>query len=97
MSTTIWTAAFWKGLGERAIKTAAQGFLYGSGLSVAVVQLGDGTGLAFVDVPWLLGAQTAVVMAVFSAVTSIGNASFTAGEPAALPAGGGRHRLDPVE
>lgn len=94
---TIWSVAFWKGLGERAIKTAAQGFVYGSGLSIVVAQVGDGTGVALVDVPWLLGAQSALVLAVFSAVTSIGNASFTAGEPAAVPAAdGGRHRLDPA-
>lgn len=75
----MWTRAFWRGLGERAVKTAAQGFVYGTGLSVVVAGVGDGTGIAFVDVPWLLGAQTAVVMAAFSAVTSIGNADFTAG------------------
>lgn len=75
----IWTGAFWRGLGERAVKTAAQGFVYGTGLSVMVTELGDGAGVAFVDVPWLLGLQTAAVLAVFSAVTSIGNADFTAG------------------
>lgn len=75
----IWTLAFWKGAAERAIKTAAQGFIYGTGLSMLVTGLGDGTGIAFVDVPWLLGVQSAVVMAVFSVVTSIGNPSFTAG------------------
>ena len=86
----MWTKQFWQGLGERAGKTAAQGFLYGTGLSMMVTGLGDGTGIAFVDVPWLLGAQTAVVMAVFSAVTSIGNADFTAGAPGYT----GQHRAE---
>lgn len=76
---TIWTSAFWKGLGERAIKTFAQGFLYGTGLSLMVTGLGEGTGIAFVDVPWLLGLQSGAVLAIFSGVTSIGNAKFTAG------------------
>lgn len=100
MSGTIWSAAFWRGLGERAIKTAAQGFIYGTGLSVVVTEVGTGTGIALVDVPWLLGAQTALVMAAFSAVTSIGNADFTAGgDPGAAIGGGGyegRHRLGPA-
>lgn len=67
----IWTGDFWRGAADRAVKTAAQGFLYGTGLSMMVTGLGDGTGIAFVDVPWLLGLQSAVVMAVFSTVTSI--------------------------
>lgn len=85
----MWTRAFWLGLGERAGKTAAQGFLYGTGLSMTVAAVGDGTGIAFLDVPWLLGLQTAAVMAIFSAVTSVGNANFTAGTGYT-----GQHRLD---
>lgn len=77
----MWTRAFWRGLGERAVKTAAQGFVYGTGLSVTIGAVGDGAGIALVDVPWLLGLQTAAVMAIFSAVTSVGNADFTAGRP----------------
>lgn len=75
----VWTKAFWKGLAERAIKSAAQGFIYGAGLSVLVAEVGDGAGVALVDVPWMLGLQTAFVLAVLSAVTSVGNAQFTAG------------------
>ena len=43
-----------------------------------------------IDVPWLLGLNTAAVMAIFSLGTSIGNADFTAG-----PGGyTGQHRLE---
>lgn len=86
----IWTKAFWKGLGERGIKSAAQGFLTGAGLSITATQIGDGTGVALFDVPWLLGIESAVIMFVFSAITSIGNAHFTAGVPEVE----GRHALD---
>lgn len=76
---TIWTRAFWQGAGERSIKSAVQGFFTGAGMSVVATQVGDGAGVMLIDVPWLLGINTAVVMAIFSFGTSIGNANFTAG------------------
>lgn len=75
----MWTRAFWKGAGERSIKSAVQGFFTGAGMSVVATQVGDGAGVMLIDVPWLLGINTAVVMAIFSIGTSIGNADFTAG------------------
>lgn len=76
---TIWTKMFWMGAGERSIKSAIQGFFTGAGMSVVATQVGDGAGVLLIDVPWLLGLNTAAVMAIFSLGTSIGNANFTAG------------------
>lgn len=70
----MWTADFWKGLGERAIKTFLQ-----AGLAAAAV---DGVVAGTTDltnVPWLAIASVALVATVFSIATSIGNADFTAG------------------
>lgn len=71
----MWTKAFWKGLGERAIKTFAQS----SVASAAVAVVGNSTGLT--DINWLQVASIAGLATVLSALTSIGNASFTAGTP----------------
>lgn len=76
----MFTILFWRGLLERAIKTFCQGFVYGTGLSITVTSISDGTGIAFLDVPWILGLQSGAILAIFSAVTSIGNADFTAGK-----------------
>lgn len=73
-SSSMWTAAFWKGAGERAIKTAAQTF-------VAVVGVtGVGTTLGFGQVNWITDLSVTGVATILSFVTSIGNASFTAGK-----------------
>lgn len=66
----IFTLAFWKGAGERAIKTAAQALLAVFVVGVPIYELDIMAGLAI--------AATATVA---SLLTSIGNASFTAGEP----------------
>lgn len=72
----MWTRAFWKGLGERAIKTLLQTF-------VAVVGVnGVGTTMGLGQVNWLTDLSIAAVAALLSVATSIGNASFTAGAPA---------------
>lgn len=70
----IWTKAFWKGLGERAIKTFFQ-----SGVA-AVAALGIEAGVnGIADVNWVTVASIAALATVLSAATSIGNADFTAG------------------
>lgn len=63
------TIAFWKGAGERAIKTAAQTLL-------AVI--GTGT-LGILDVDWMQALSVTALATVASVLTSIGNADFTAG------------------
>jgi hypothetical protein len=64
----IWTAAFWKGAGERAIKTAAQALLAVFVVGVSVFDIDPQAALAI--------AATAVVA---SLLTSIANADFVAG------------------
>jgi hypothetical protein len=79
----IWTIAFWKGAGERAVKTAAQTF-------VAVVGVtGIGSTLGLGDVNWVADLSITGLATLLSLVTSIGNADFTAGPPAAI--------IEPVE
>jgi hypothetical protein len=74
----IWTLAFWKGAGERAIKTAAQTF-------VAIVGVtGVGSTLGLGDVPWTTDLSVTGVAVILSLVTSIGSADFTSGPPAAI-------------
>ena len=65
----IWTVAFWKGAGERAIKTFFQTFVALIGTSAVILQ----------DVDWLFILSGSVLAAVLSIATSIGNANFTAG------------------
>lgn len=68
----LWTAAFWKGLGERAIKTAAQA------LAAAIVTVAaDAAGIF--DVSWNAVISMAALTTLMSILTSIGNADFTAG------------------
>lgn len=68
----IFTIAFFKGLGERAIKTFAQAL-------VAII--GAGT-VGILDVNWTEALSVAALAALVSALTSIGNADFVAGKPA---------------
>jgi hypothetical protein len=67
----IWTKAFWKGLSERGIKTAAQTL---AGL-VAV------SGLGILDVDWQQALSVTALVTLASVLTSIGTADFVAGEP----------------
>lgn len=73
----IWTGKFWKGAGERLLKTFVQSTL--AALLVAV-----GTATSAWDVQWLDSGYDALgigLMAAFlSLATSIGNADFTSGE-----------------
>ena len=65
----IWTADFWRGCAERAVKTAAQTFVATVGVSAAGI----------LDVDWVTVASVTALATVLSVVTSIGNAEFTAG------------------
>ena len=65
----IWTKAFWKGAGERAVKTFFQTFVALIGTSAVILQ----------DVDWLFIGSGSTLAAILSLATSIGNADFTAG------------------
>lgn len=65
----IWTKAFWKGSGERSIKTFAQTF-------VGYIVVGT-TGL--LDLDYVTAASVAGAAALASLLTSVGNADFVAG------------------
>ena len=65
----IWTKAFWKGAGERAVKTFFQTFVALIGTSAVILQ----------DVDWLFIGSGSTLAAILSLATSIGNAEFTAG------------------
>ena len=79
----ICTLVFWKGAGERAIKTFFQVF-------VAMITLSVGTNfipsVGIEGVPWLAVLSASLLSSILSVGTSIGNASFTAGaqEPPAV-------------
>lgn len=74
MLTTI---AFWKGLAERALKTFAQTFVAVVILGIGAEAVGTTAGLT--DVLWLDALSVAALATMLSALTSIGNADFTAG------------------
>ena len=65
----LWTKAFWKGTGERAIKTFCQSL-------VAIIGVGA---IGILDVDWAGALSVAALATVVSVLTSIGNADFTAG------------------
>lgn len=69
----IWTKAFWAGLGERAIKTAAQS------LAASFV-----VGVTLLNLDWEQALALAGTTTLASILTSIANADFTAGPPAAI-------------
>lgn len=72
----ITTVAFWKGAGERALKTFLQAFIATLSIQIGVVL----TGPDLVSLPWLTALATGGAAAFLSLATSVGNASFTAGE-----------------
>lgn len=80
----IFTLAFWKGAGERALKTFMQTFVAVLIAGVGAEAVGVSAGL--LDADWLTAASVAALAAVLSLATSVGNASFTAGEPPVIVA-----------
>lgn len=70
----MFTKKFWKGLGERAIKT----FFQSGAAATSVFVVSDITGIH--EVNWLSVLSIAALATILSAATSIGNADFTAGE-----------------
>ena len=73
----MWTKSFWKGLGERALKTFLQTFVAVATLRVGAEAVGVSAGI--MDVPWVDALSVALLATIFSAATSIGNSDFTAG------------------
>lgn len=65
----IWTLAFWKGLGERSIKTFAA--------TLAGLIAGDGLGL--VDVDWGSALGVTSLATLVTVLIAIGNSEFVAG------------------
>jgi len=64
----LFTLAFWKGAGERAIKTFAQSLLGGFTVTAPIVEQ-----------PWLIALGVAATATLLSLLTSIGTADFVAG------------------
>jgi hypothetical protein len=64
----LWTSTFWKGAGERAVKTFFQSL-------VALI----GTAQLIQSVDWKVVASGSLLASLLSLATSIGNANFTAG------------------
>ena len=70
MSSTIMTVGFWKDAGERAFKSAVQGFAVGAGL----LKIGSATVVQHVEIigmPWAAALSTAGGMALASVVSSV--------------------------
>jgi hypothetical protein len=72
----LWTRSFWKGAGERAIKTFFQSV-------VALI----GTAQLIQSVDWKVLASGSLLATFLSLATSIGNADFTSGSSAPVPSG----------
>lgn len=76
----MFTIEFWKGAGERAVKTFLQTFV-----AVVVAGLGaDAVGVSagLLDVSWLDALSVSALATIMSLATSAGNADFTAGKTA---------------
>jgi hypothetical protein len=70
----LWNKDFWRGAAERAIKSFAQ----------ALVVFVGAAGVGVLDIDWVTSLGIAVAVALASVLTSVGNADFTAGPPAAV-------------
>ena len=75
----MFTADFWKGALERAVKTFLQSFVAVLIASAGADAIGVTAGLG--DVNWLSAASVAALATILSIATSVGNADFTAGAP----------------
>lgn len=76
----MWTAKFWKGAGERAVKTFLQTFVAVVTAAAGADAIGMTAGLG--DVSWASAASVAALATILSLATSVGNADFTAGPDA---------------
>ena len=74
----IWTIAFWKGAGERAIKT---GFQVSAAMLIQIAGTELIPAVGIESIPWNMVASTTALAVFLSLCTSIGNADFTAGAP----------------
>lgn len=77
----LWTKEFWKGAGERAIKTFFQTFTAALLISAGADAI-PATGVE--GVAWLAVLSVSTLSAILSLATSIGNANFTAGNVAEI-------------
>ena len=77
-NATLWSKSFWKGAGERAVKTFAQVFSASLGVSIGA-DLIPAVGIEGVN--WIGVASVSLLATIFSVFTSIGNADFTSGAP----------------
>ena len=76
----IWTSAFWKGAGERALKTFIQTFT--ATLLAALAGALSAWDVAWTTTVWS-SAGVGLLAAILSLLMSMGNAEFTAGTPLA--------------
>jgi hypothetical protein len=80
---SIWTLAFWKGAGERVLKTLVATTLAQLGAGViAAVSGGTAPTAEITDYNWLHIASVDALAAIVSLGIALGNASFTAGAQA---------------
>lgn len=73
---TIWTKAFWKGAGDRAIKTFFQTFVAVVVAGVGADAVGASAGI--LEVSWLDALSVAALATLLSIATAVGNADNTA-------------------
>ena len=78
----IWTSAFWKGAGERALKTFIQTFT--ATLLAALAGALSAWDVAWTTTVWS-SAGVGLLAAILSLLMSLGNAEFTAGTPQVTP------------
>lgn len=73
---TIWTKAFWKGAGDRAVKTFFQTFVAVVVAGVGADAVGASAGI--LEVSWLDALSVAALATLLSIATAVGNAENTA-------------------
>lgn len=80
----IWSLAFWKGAGERALHTFIQAFFAILFVSLLTGGIATVTRATFLALPWETAVFSAIVAALMSLWKSLRNPEFTAGEPATV-------------